>query len=228
MCVVQVRPVSPAHNVLHENDILLAIDGHEVANDGTINWRNRERITFDYLLSQKFSGETCHLKLLRNGEEMDVDVRLWPEQHLTPVHQYDVKAPQYFIFGGLVFTPLVQPYLHEWGDDWYNRAPRKLCELAMNKTLDFEGQQIVVLSQVLSHQVNHMSLMIPAMGIDPGYEDGDGHRLAMDRANCNILDHRLHSLMANMVVGECWVWRYGEYESISGRRDCGTKPAAFR
>lgn len=134
---------------------MLAIDGHPIGNDGTINWRNRERITFDYLLSLKFKGDTSRFNVLRDGKEIEpIDVKLKPESLLTPVQQYDIGTPEYFIFGGFVFTPLVQPYLHEWGDDWYNQSPRKLCDLAMNKLIEFEGQQIVVLSQVLSHEIN--------------------------------------------------------------------------
>lgn len=68
---------------------------------------------------------------------------------LVPIHQYD-KLPSYFIFAGLVFVPLTQPYLHEYGDDWYNASPRRLCERAMRSLPTQEGEQMVILSQVSS------------------------------------------------------------------------------
>jgi hypothetical protein len=43
-----------------------------------------------------------------------VSVPLQPSSLLVPVHQYDL-APSYYIFAGLVFVPLTQPFLHEWG-----------------------------------------------------------------------------------------------------------------
>jgi hypothetical protein len=66
---------------------------------------------------------------------------------LIPIHQYD-KLPSYFIFAGLVFVPLTQPYLHEYGDDWYNTSPRRLCERAMRSFPTQEGEQMVIISQV--------------------------------------------------------------------------------
>lgn len=68
-------------------------------------------------------------------------------QPLVPVHQFD-KLPSYYIFAGLVFVPLTQPYLHEYGEDWYNTSPRQLCERALRELPKKAGEQLVVLSQV--------------------------------------------------------------------------------
>lgn len=68
-------------------------------------------------------------------------------QPLVPVHQFD-KVPSYYIFAGLVFVPLTQPYLHEYGEDWYNTSPRKLCEIALRESPKRAGEQFVILSQV--------------------------------------------------------------------------------
>lgn len=70
-------------------------------------------------------------------------------QPLVPVHQFD-KLPSYFILAGLVFIPLTQPYLHEYGEDWYNTSPRRLCERALRELPKKAGEQLVILSQVLS------------------------------------------------------------------------------
>lgn len=68
-------------------------------------------------------------------------------QPLVPVHQFD-KLPSYYIFAGLVFVPLTQPYLHEYGEDWYNASPRRLCERALRELPKKAGEQLVILSQV--------------------------------------------------------------------------------
>lgn len=68
-------------------------------------------------------------------------------QPLVPVHQFD-KLPSYYILAGLVFVPLTQPYLHEYGEDWYNASPRRLCERALRELPKKENQQLVILSQV--------------------------------------------------------------------------------
>ncbi len=55
---------------------------------------------------------------------------------------------------GLVFCPLTQPYLHEYGESWYNSAPRKLVQLAMHGIKQKPDEQVVVLTQVLLDEVN--------------------------------------------------------------------------
>lgn len=51
-------------------------------------------------------------------------------------------------YAGLVFVPLTQPYLHEYGEDWMNTAPRRLYDKAMHGMMQKPRQQIVILSQV--------------------------------------------------------------------------------
>lgn len=151
--VSKINPLSDVHKVLKKDDILLSFDGVPIANDGTVPFRNRERITFDHLVSMKKPNETAVLKVLRNGEEHEFNIILQPLQPLVPVHQFD-KLPSYFIFAGLLFVPLTQPYLHEYGDDWYNTSPRRLCERALRELPRKAGEQLVILSQVLMDDIN--------------------------------------------------------------------------
>jgi len=54
-----------------------------------------------------------------------------------------------------VFVPLTQLYLrHQWGKQWDRKAPVRLCDLAINCELKYPDQEIVLLSQVLVHEVN--------------------------------------------------------------------------
>lgn len=151
--VTKINPLSDAHSVLKKDDIVLAFDGVPIANDGTVPFRNRERITFDHLVSMKKPEGTAILKVLRDGIEHEFSISLRPIQPLVPVHQFD-RLPSYYIFAGLVFVPLTQPYLHEYGDDWYNTSPRRLCERALRKLPQKEGEQLVILSQILVDDIN--------------------------------------------------------------------------
>ncbi|XAR65833.1 Peptidase Do [Bertholletia excelsa] len=151
--VSKINPLSDAHQVLKKDDILLMFDGIPIANDGSVHLRNRERITFDHLVSMKKPNEMAKVRVLRNGEEHEFSIILRPLQPLVPVHQFD-KLPSYFIFAGLVFIPLTQPYLHEYGEDWYNTSPRRLCERALRELPKKAGEQLVILSQVLMDDIN--------------------------------------------------------------------------
>uniref|UniRef100_A0A0D9WGK2 Protease Do-like PDZ domain-containing protein n=1 Tax=Leersia perrieri TaxID=77586 RepID=A0A0D9WGK2_9ORYZ len=151
--VSRINPLSDAHRVLKKDDILLEFDSVPIANDGTVPFRNRERITFDHLVSMKKPGETAVLKILRDSKEHELTVTVRPLQPLVPVHQFD-KLPSYYIFAGFVFIPLTQPYLHEFGEDWYNNSPRRLCERALRELPKKAGEQLVILSQVLMDDIN--------------------------------------------------------------------------
>eukprot|EP01018_Ginkgo_biloba_P002689 Gb_08262 [translate_table: standard] len=151
--VSKINPLSDSHEVLKKDDVIIAFDGVPIANDGTVHFRNRERITFDHLVSMKKAGETGAVRVLRDGVQHEFNINLGPLQTLVPVHQFD-KLPSYFIFAGLVFTPLTQPYLHEYGDDWYNTSPRRLCERALTAMPKKHGEQLVILSQVLMDDIN--------------------------------------------------------------------------
>ncbi|KAJ0972217.1 hypothetical protein J5N97_020176 [Dioscorea zingiberensis] len=151
--VSKINPLSDAHKVLKKDDIVLAFDGVPIANDGTVPFRNRERITFDHLVSMKKPEETATLTVLREGVEHEFNITLRPLQALAPVHQFD-KLPSYYILAGLVFVPLTQPYLHEYGEDWYNTSPRRLCERALRELPKKAGEQLIILSQVLMDDIN--------------------------------------------------------------------------
>ena len=57
----RVEPTSPASEVLSEGDILMSFEGTDIANDGTVPFRSGERISFSYLISQKYTDEQASL-----------------------------------------------------------------------------------------------------------------------------------------------------------------------
>ena len=58
----------------------------QVGNDGTVNFRNRERISFDYILSRKFAGDLVQVSLMRKGERMTVEVEARVRMSLPAVY----------------------------------------------------------------------------------------------------------------------------------------------
>ncbi|PIA29567.1 hypothetical protein AQUCO_05800005v1 [Aquilegia coerulea] len=76
--VSKINPLSDAHRILKKDDIILAFDGVPIANDGTVPFRNRERITFDHLVSMKKPNETAKIRVLRDGIQYEFTVTLQP------------------------------------------------------------------------------------------------------------------------------------------------------
>lgn len=156
LLVANVDVVGDAHNKIKKDDVLLAVDGVALANDGTVPFRRRERIHFEYLLMQKFRGDLCKITVWRDGKELDVDIKVKPKiLELVPSHATcPVPDPPYIVYGGLVFTRLSFAYIAEYGEDWYNTAPRELLHQAFHAKHMFEGQEIVILSHVLVDDCN--------------------------------------------------------------------------
>ncbi|GBG73082.1 hypothetical protein CBR_g12798 [Chara braunii] len=79
--VRRIEPTSYAFNILQVNDVIMSFDGTPVANDGTVPFRTGERISFGFLVSQKFSGESAELCVLRDGKQSTVTVPLRVPTH---------------------------------------------------------------------------------------------------------------------------------------------------
>ena len=94
-----------------------------------------------------------HGNLKAGSHVTSITVSVQPMKRLVPAHQYDV-LPSFYVYAGLVFSPLTQPHLHEFGEDWFNTAPRKLCDRAMHDHGTEKQEQVVLLSQVLSDEIN--------------------------------------------------------------------------
>lgn len=139
---------SSAWGHVQENDILLSIDGYPIANDGTIYFRKGERVNFQYPLCLHRIGENMVLDVLRDQKPLKLTVTLKADARLVPLVKYDTD-PTYFIFGGLVFTPLCANYFQTSKASFSGFMP-----------LYFEGlpsedrKQVVIISHILSHEIN--------------------------------------------------------------------------
>jgi S1-C subfamily serine protease len=154
--VVAVLPGSAADGKVRSGDVILAVDGHDIADDGTLEFRPKERTSADYYTQLHQIGETLKLTVLRDSREHRVLILLDKPagfSDLVPRERYDVR-PTYYIYGGLIFIPLTQNYLMAWGRDWYSNAPRHLVALFQHTRPTVEGEEVVVLSKALPAEVN--------------------------------------------------------------------------
>jgi len=155
--VNKVYPLSDALNVLQKDDVILSIAGNPIGNDGTIPFRDGgERISFRYVILDKFEGDPVSMQILRKGQSMDVVVKVMKPGMLAaiPANQYDV-IPSYYIFAGMVFQVLTQPYLsQEWGKEWQQKAPVRFVEKGLYAAKDKPDQEVVILSQILAADIN--------------------------------------------------------------------------
>src|SRR3990167_175773 len=124
--VKRIGTLSDAHDKLKPDDILLAIDGLPIANDGTVSIPGiGDCIDLIHVTHMKHIGDTVKMKVLRQNPDgappsiLDIDVRMDNTPHsaeIVPFTEHD-KSPTYFIASGLVFQPLTRNYLESNGSD---------------------------------------------------------------------------------------------------------------
>jgi S1-C subfamily serine protease len=151
--ITYIAPGVAAGAHLRIGDVLLAIEGKPIANDGTISFRGTERIHFANEVQRKFMGETINCRMMRDGKVMDVTIPLrTPLQagRLVPYTQYD-KTPTYYIVGGLVFQPLTMNYLEVW--DKMEDVPAHLVNYYYHGRQSEGRRQVIVLTKVLGDEL---------------------------------------------------------------------------
>lgn len=154
--VNKIYPDSPARGILKSGDVILSIDGKNVENDGTIEFRKDERTFFGYLVQEKYINDTVKFEILRENKITNVEIKLSTPMNfwrLVPDEQYDV-APSYYILGGLIFEPLALNFLKVWGRNWHYDAPMNLLNYYYHGEPTDEQREIVVLVQVLADEIN--------------------------------------------------------------------------
>lgn len=144
--VTAVAPCSQAASRLRCGDVILSIDGKAIDNDGTFSVAPKERLLFSHLINLKYSGETIEVQLQRDAAQFCLHVPVAPLAMLLPSTQYDAPMP-YFIYGGLLFLPLTQPYLKLWGEGWEANCPRDLVVL-LGLWPETPDEETVILSHV--------------------------------------------------------------------------------
>jgi len=151
-----VYPESSADGLLRMDDIVLEVEGHEVANDGTVI-DGGLRLPSGMLVDRRQIGEAVTLHILRDGERLDVAVplRAYKQAELRG-HVYD-RLPRYYIYGGLVFVPLDHEMIKTFGSEWRADADRPLLyEFFYRPYMDTSmlTRERVVLLRRLMHPVN--------------------------------------------------------------------------
>ena len=128
----------------------MTFDGVPIANDGTVPFRTGERISFHYLVSEKYVGERATITFARTARRAVATLSLSSTPRLVPVH-IDGAPSAFFIVAGLVYTVVCVPFLKsEYGKEYDYDAPVKLLDRMMHDHVTEKGQNVVVLAQVLA------------------------------------------------------------------------------
>jgi S1-C subfamily serine protease len=148
--------IPTTQQLMKVNDVLLKIGDFDVDDDSTITYHGNTvgaSVAFD--LAQ--NGTTVPLDVWRDGAPLHIDlpVKVYHDDYAQG-NQYDTLPP-YYIYGGLVFTPLSLDYLKSLGSAYTETGGRELIYELIYRHLedpDHWRPQPVVLSSILDNEVN--------------------------------------------------------------------------
>ena len=153
--VRQVIPGGLSDGILLPGDIVSSIDGIQIADDGTVEFRRNERTCFIHILQNHQYGESVRLNVVRQGKllRIGIPLRNYKGHHnYVSLCEYDTQ-PRYYIYGGLVFCPLTLNYLKTW-DKWETQAPSNLLYFLRHGIPTEKGEEVVILLSVLEADIN--------------------------------------------------------------------------
>eukprot|EP00939_MAST-03C_sp_MAST-3C-sp1_P000803 g803.t1 len=138
------------HNVLKKDDVVLAIDDHNIGFDGTFCFRGNDRLLLDHIVTSKIPGSKMSYTILRNGKVRTFEVDAEPIRPTMP--QYDGRdaTPEFFIVGGIVFVPLTMPLIKQ-SSKISSTIRETIYERQQCARLDYEN---VTVTSILPADVN--------------------------------------------------------------------------
>ena len=148
--ILKAMPYASAVGHAQRNDVLQAIDGHKIQNDGTIEIEG-DFFEYTHVVEDKQVGETVELSIRRKGEPMKLTVTLkaWGAR-MIPATRY-AKKPEFMVWGGYMFCPVTTNYLSQSGASnelryYFNQYYRLEAEEGKTR------EQLVVISRVFPHR----------------------------------------------------------------------------
>ncbi len=149
--VTTVQNAGVSQGVLRPGDVLLSIDGHEIASDGMVELEN-ERVLLSEVAERKYLGDTVKLSIIREKKPLDIEVkfdRAWP--YTLQANSYDTTPP-YVLFGGLLFQPLSRNLLATY--QFENPRINYFYDYFITKELYRDHPELVILSAILPDTIN--------------------------------------------------------------------------
>lgn len=137
--------------IIHPGDVLLAIDGHTIESNGTIDI-DGEQMEMAEVVERKFAGDKLKLRVWCDAKLREEEITLKNTEHyLMTANKYE-QRPQYVLFAGLVFQPMDAPLMS--AHSMTNLRTRYYFQYFSTDSLYKERPQPVVFTSVLPDSIN--------------------------------------------------------------------------
>ena len=145
-------PRGPAHDVLHEWDVITKIGPHSIDNDGRVTGDDGLRLSWHYWVQKLAQDGQIPVTLVRDGVPIEIQLPA-PAKSDKLIKSLGNRYPSYFLWGPLVFSPVYSEYVpglvNAVGGDGSPIVKR------MNDECDEPGEELVMLcSSILEHRIS--------------------------------------------------------------------------
>eukprot|EP00049_Salpingoeca_infusionum_P010645 m.183945 g.183945 ORF g.183945 m.183945 type:complete len:655 (+) comp14705_c0_seq3:47-2011(+) len=148
--VIKMKPLGATKGILKAGDVVMEINGYKIANDGTIEFRQDERVSVHHAITSNPIGTSLPIKVLRRGVAHSLTAIGAHTPSLLKDTREFREMPSYLIVCGAVFTPLTTGLLEAAVDDFDDDSWE--CARRPKKYVD---QEVVVIIAFLADPVNH-------------------------------------------------------------------------
>jgi len=141
---------SSFYTILKEGDIITAVNGHNIEDDGTVEFRKHEYTHFHYFIDAYQMGEEINFDIIRDKKALNVKARLKhtaDDMYLVKTTRYD-EMPTYFSVGGYIFSPLTRNLIRS------TNSNRLILAYLASQWQDKERDEVVVLLKVLASDMS--------------------------------------------------------------------------
>jgi len=150
-----------AQSALRDGDVLLAVDGLKVSNNGHIDTADGELHSLRFRLCDKQVGETVEFRVLRDGQELVLSQPMVK----IPYRCRNIRTarPEYYSIGGLVFTAFSENLMEALLSDSLRLFSRlkggpvrgSALEKYLKEFATSPDEELVILQAVLVDKVNN-------------------------------------------------------------------------
>ncbi len=149
--VADVEPAGAAGKTLKIGDVILAIDGNPVFNNGLIRV-DGELVDMNEIVERRFAGDKIKIDYQRDGKKQSAEVVLTRFLPYLKLGQQYNQRPRFIVHAGLVFQPMDRNLM-----DAHNiRDPQTnfVFDNYMTQKIYEERPEVIILTNVLRDEVN--------------------------------------------------------------------------
>lgn len=136
-------------------DVVTACNGVDIDNLGMVSLTSEVRVKWGHLITKQPAGSSVRLSIIRKGQPIEVEVPTVTERD-TLIQRMKGDRPTYFIYGGLVFSPVTSEMIRVIPANYYAvlGAQAALLTQRIQDYREKPDEELVVLcSPILPHKM---------------------------------------------------------------------------